>query len=272
VIGGRLDRGRGGRLGRHEGTEVTPHRAGVGALERRARAGAGQIYGDVSSDHGVRCAPRARASTPRGRRRGRGCASSTGRADRMRPRGGRHRRPPPHRAGGAGRAPIDNASWWTPTSEQRAGHLRGRRTWPTLAPLYERNVRVEHWANAANQARRQPATCSGRGEALRADPLLFLRPVRRRHGVSGLAESGDRSSSAGTGRPRVHRVWLTGRSRRAGNERERLGRYRSIQALVRRDAGRPRRLATPTSLPSSSFRPRAEATPGRRFMPRTIDR
>ena len=55
-------------------------------------------------------------------------------------------------------------------------------------PFYGHNVRVEHWANALNQG---PA--SGQGDArpgreLRRDPVLLLRPVRRRDGVLRLRD------------------------------------------------------------------------------------
>ena len=78
-------------------------------------------------------------------------------------------------------------------------------------PFYERHIRVEHWANALNQGPAAARAMLGEHGQLRPDPVLLLRPVRRRHGVLGLRDGVGRGRVPRRPRGRrVHRV-LAGR-------------------------------------------------------------
>ena len=102
-------------------------------------------------------------------------------------------------------------------------------------PFYERHVRVEHWANALNQGPAAARAMLGQDVGLRPNPVLLLRPVRRRHGVLGLRDGvGSRSSSAAT-RPTREFVafWMSDERVVAGMNLNVWDVNEHVQALIR---------------------------------------
>ena len=57
-------------------------------------------------------------------------------------------------------------------------------------PLFDARIRLEHWSAALNQGPVAAKNMLGQ-RCLREDPVLLLRPVRRRHGVLGLRPTWD---------------------------------------------------------------------------------
>ena len=56
----------------------------------------------------------------------------------------------------------------------------------TWNPMYNKHIRMEHWANALNQGPAAARNMLGQHTAYREASVLLLRPVRPRHGVPRL--------------------------------------------------------------------------------------
>ncbi len=80
-------------------------------------------------------------------------------------------------------------------------------------PFYGHKLRVEHWANALNQGPVAAKAMLGQDGELRRDPVLLLRPVRRRDGVQRLRHRVGRGRlPRRRRRARVHRLLAQGRA------------------------------------------------------------
>jgi 3-phenylpropionate/trans-cinnamate dioxygenase ferredoxin reductase subunit len=102
-------------------------------------------------------------------------------------------------------------------------------------PLFERNVRVEHWANALNQGPTAARNMLGRGEPYERIPYFFSDQYEVGMEYSGLAEPGDRVVFRGdpAGREFVA-FWLDAAGRvSAGMNVNVWGVTDAIQGLIR---------------------------------------
>ena len=185
----RLDRRRGRRLGPPEGPRGDHHRPGGRAARARARP------------RGRRDLPR---RPPRPRRRPAAGHRRRGVRGRRRGASGADRRRahvecdfvvvgigvvPRAELAEAPGSRSTTASWSTSASRPAPPASSPRATSANAwHPFYERRIRVEHWANALNQGPAAARAMLGAGRRLRPDPVLLLRPVRRRHGVLGLRD------------------------------------------------------------------------------------
>ncbi len=120
-------------------------------------------------------------------------------------------------------------------------------------PLFDRHIRVEHWANAKHAGPAAAPRHARPGRGVRPVALLLHRPVRPRDGIHRPHRTPRLRPGRGPWRPRhraVHRLLARRGSRPGRDERQHLGRHRRHRATgphTRRRRPRPARRPVHTS-------------------------